>query len=52
MSTARWSLTCAVIAAYAVAAWSDGEPPVMLFGLFPLALIALEAVWKAFDEAS
>ena len=46
MSTARWSLTCAVIAAYGVAAWSDDEPAVMLFGLFPVTWIALEMVWK------
>jgi len=52
MNVLRWSLTCAVVAAFAAAVWAHEEPVVLLVGLFPVAWIAVELVWRTFASPS
>ena len=46
MSALRWGATCAVIAVFAVVVFGHDDPSVMLVGLFPVAWLAVELVWK------
>ena len=52
MSILRWSVVCAVISAFVAAALAHDEPVVLLVGLFPVAWLAVEFVWRAFEHPS
>ena len=48
MNPLRWILLGAVVATYLATAMAHDEPGLLLIGLFPLAWIAVEGVWRAF----
>ena len=48
MSALRWSLFFGVVAVFASVALGHEEPSILLVGLFPVAWLAVELVWRAF----
>jgi hypothetical protein len=48
MSGLRWVLVCGVIAVFLALALRHDDPLVLLVGLFPVAWVAVELVWKGF----
>jgi len=50
MNPLRWIVAGAVLASYFATALAHEEPGMMLIGLFPLAWLAIEAVWRMFGS--
>jgi len=48
MSALRWSLAFGVIVVFVSIALGHEDPSVLLVGLFPVAWIAVELVWRGF----
>ena len=50
MNALRWSLVCSVIAGFVAVALAHEEPWMLLVGLFPIAWLAVELVWRGFKQ--
>jgi len=50
MSALRWGLACGVIAGFVAIALGHEDPSVLLVGLFPVAWLAVELVWRGFKH--
>ena len=48
MNALRWSLAFGVIVVFVSIALGHEDPSVLLVGLFPVAWIAVELVWRGF----
>ena len=48
MSVLRWTLAFAVIAIFVSVAIGHEDPSMLLVGLFPVAWLAVELIWRGF----
>ena len=48
MSTVRWTLAFGVIAIFVSVAIGHEDPSMQLVGLFPIAWLAVELIWRGF----
>ena len=48
MSALRWTLAFGVIVIFVSRALADEDPSMLLVGLFPVAWLAVELIWKGF----
>ena len=48
MSTVRWTLAFGVIVIFVSVASGHEDPSMLLVGLFPVAWLAVELIWRGF----